>query len=77
MLSLLKPGMPALLVANKLDKVHRRGDLAPWLRDMQQRHEFAEFVPMSAKNAKDIERLFAHLREVPAASRPGGMPRTS
>ncbi|MEY4712154.1 MAG: putative GTP-binding protein [Pseudomonadota bacterium] len=57
-LSLLKPGIPALLVANKLDQVHRRGDLAPWLRDMQQRHAFAEFVPMSAKNAKDIERVF-------------------
>ncbi len=58
-LALLKPGIPALLVANKLDQVHRRADLAPWLRDMQQRHEFAEFVPMSAKNPKDIERLFA------------------
>jgi GTP-binding protein Era len=58
-LSLLKPGVPALLVANKLDQVHRRGDLAPWLRDMQQRHDFTEFVPMSAKNAKDVERLFA------------------
>ncbi|MEO5670790.1 MAG: GTPase Era [Ramlibacter sp.] len=58
-LSLLKPGVPALLVANKLDQVHRRADLAPWLRDMQQRHEFTEFVPMSAKNAKDVERLFA------------------
>jgi GTPase len=58
-LSLLKPGVPALLVANKLDQVHRRGDLAPWLRDMQQRHDFAEFVPMSAKNPKDVERLFA------------------
>lgn len=58
-LALLKPGVPALLVANKLDQVHRRGDLAPWLRDMQQRHEFTEFVPMSAKNAKDVERLFA------------------
>ena len=58
-LALLKPGVPALLVANKLDQVHRRGDLAPWLRDMQQRHDFTEFVPMSAKNAKDVERLFA------------------
>ena len=58
-LSLLKPGVPALLVANKLDQIHRRGDLAPWLRDMQQRHDFAEFVPMSAKNPKDVERLFA------------------
>ena len=58
-LSLLKPGVPALLVANKLDQIHRRGDLAPWLRDMQQRHDFNEFVPMSAKNPKDVERLFA------------------
>lgn len=56
-LSLLKPGVPALLVANKLDTVHRREEIAPWLRDMQQRHPFDEFVPMSAKNPKDIERL--------------------
>jgi len=56
-LALLKPGIPAILVANKLDAVHRRGELAPWLRDMQQRHDFAEFMPMSAKNPKDIERL--------------------
>ena len=58
-LELLKPGIPALLVANKLDEVHRRGDIAPWLQDMHKRHAFAEFVPMSAKNAKDVERLFA------------------
>ena len=58
-LSLLKPGVPALLLANKLDEVHRRGDLAPWLQEMQARHAFAEFVPMSAKNGKDVERLFA------------------
>jgi GTPase len=58
-LSLLKPGIPAILLANKLDEVHRRGDIAPWLQEMQKRHAFAEFVPMSAKNAKDVERLFA------------------
>ncbi|HEY0886291.1 MAG TPA: GTPase Era [Ramlibacter sp.] len=57
-MALLKPGVPALLVANKVDEVHRRGDLAPWLQQMQQRHAFAEFVPMSAKNPKDVERLF-------------------
>jgi GTP-binding protein Era len=56
-LALLKPGIPAILVANKLDEVHRRAELAPWLRDMQQRHAFAEFVPMSAKAPKDVERL--------------------
>ncbi len=57
-LSLFKPGIPTLLIANKLDVVHRRAELAPWLKGMQERHPFAEFVPMSAKNKGDIERLF-------------------
>jgi GTP-binding protein Era len=56
-LSLLKPGVPVLLIANKLDAIQRREDLAPCLRQMQERHPFTEFVPMSAKNAKDIQRL--------------------
>jgi GTP-binding protein Era len=57
-LALLGKNIPVLLVANKLDNVHRRADIAPWLAQMQKEHAFAEFVPMSAKNAKDIERLF-------------------
>jgi GTPase len=56
-LELLSKVVPTLLVANKLDQVTRRSDIAPWLQQMQQRHAFAEFVPMSAKNAKDVERL--------------------
>ena len=56
-LSLLRAGTPAILVANKLDTVHRRAEVAPWLRDMQERHPFAEFVPMSAKQPKDVRRL--------------------
>lgn len=56
-LALLDKSIPTLLIANKLDHVHRRGDIAPWLQTMQDQHAFAEFVPMSAKNAKDIGRL--------------------
>ena len=56
-LALLKEGTPVLLVANKLDTVHRRAEIAPWLRDMQQRFAFAEFMPMSAKQPKDVRRL--------------------
>ena len=56
-LALLGKGIPVLLVANKLDQVTQRADVAPWLQDMQQRHAFAEFVPMSAKNARDVARL--------------------
>ncbi|OUM03043.1 GTPase Era [Variovorax sp. JS1663] len=57
-LKLLGTGIPTVLIANKLDHVHRRSELAPWLQQMQGRHAFAEFVPMSAKNPKDTERLF-------------------
>ncbi len=58
-LSLLSKDVPAALIGNKFDLIHRRGDVAPWLQAMQERHAFAEFVPMSAKNSKDVERLYA------------------
>jgi GTP-binding protein Era len=56
-LALLPPGKPVLLVANKLDAVARRAELLPWLKDMQDRHAFVEFVPMSAQKPTDAERL--------------------
>jgi GTP-binding protein Era len=56
-LALLPPGKPVLLVANKLDLVHRRAELAPWLKSMQERHAFAEFVPLAATKRADVERL--------------------
>ena len=51
-------GKPVVLVANKLDALPRRQDVLPWLRTMQERHPFAEFVPLSARKAADVERLF-------------------
>jgi len=48
---------PVFLIANKLDAVHRRAELAPWLKGMQDRHAFAEFVPLSAKKSTDVQRL--------------------
>ena len=48
---------PVFLIANKLDEVHRRAELAPWLKGMQDRHAFAEFVPLSAKKDADVQRL--------------------
>ena len=48
---------PVFLIANKLDAVLRRADLAPWLKGMQERHAFAEFVPLSAKKDADVQRL--------------------
>jgi GTP-binding protein Era len=56
-LSLLPPDKPALLVANKLDTLTRRNDILPWLKTMQERHAFAEFVPMSATRQAEVDRL--------------------
>ncbi|MFN9451965.1 MAG: GTPase Era [Rubrivivax sp.] len=52
------PDKPVLLVANKLDALQRRQDVLPWLKGLQERHPFAEYVPMSARRADDVERLF-------------------
>ena len=56
-LALLPPDKPALLVANKLDTLARRQDVLPWLKTMQERHAFAEYVPMSATREADVGRL--------------------
>lgn len=68
-LALLPRDKPVLLVANKLDAIHRRADLLPWLKDMQERHPFTEFVPLSARKQADVERLFSiiapHLPQQP------------
>ena len=56
-LALMPPNKPVILIANKLDAVHRRADLVPWLKGMQDRHAFAEFVPLTAKKDADVQRL--------------------
>lgn len=61
-LALIPEGKPCVLIANKLDAVQRRADLLPWLKSMQERHAFAEFVPMSAQKQADVDRLFAILK---------------
>jgi GTP-binding protein Era len=75
-LALLGKNIPTLLIANKLDNIHRRGDIAPWLQTMQDKHTFAEFVPMSAKSARDVDRLLG-ICEKFLPVQPGGMPQTS
>jgi len=68
-LALLPSDRPVLLIANKLDAVRRRTDILPWLKSMQERHPFTEYVPMSAQSDADVRRLFAiierHLPEQP------------
>ena len=57
-LALVPPDKPVFLVANKLDVVTRRTDILPWLKGLQERHPFAQYVPMSATKPSDVERLF-------------------
>ena len=61
-LALLSEGKPVFLIANKLDAVHRRAELAPWLKGMQERHAFAEFVPLSARKDADVQRLLGIIK---------------
>ena len=56
-LELMSGSVPVILLANKFDLIKRRADLAPWLETMKTQHRFAEFVPMSATHAKDVQRL--------------------
>jgi GTPase len=56
------PGKPVFLIANKLDAVQRRAEIVPWLKGMQDRHAFAEYVPLSARKAADVERLLGIVR---------------
>lgn len=56
-LALMPADKPVMLIANKLDAVHRRADLVPWLKGMQDRHAFAEFVPLTARKDSDVQRL--------------------
>jgi GTP-binding protein Era len=57
-LALMPTDKPVFLVANKLDTITRRTDVMPWLKSMQERHPFAEYVPMSSTRPSDVERLF-------------------
>ena len=61
-LALVPEGKATLLVANKLDTVKRRADLAPWLQSMQAHHAFSEFVPLSAQRSGDADRLLEIVR---------------
>lgn len=61
-LSLLPKGKPVVLVANKVDLIKVKANLLPWLAEMGRRRDFAEIVPLTARNEKDAARLLAILK---------------
>jgi GTP-binding protein Era len=63
-------GAPALLALNKIDRVKRKDALLPVIGQFKARHEFAEYLPVSALTGEGIEELrseiVARLPEGPA-----------
>ncbi|CAN5261594.1 GTPase Era [soil metagenome] len=51
------PKMPVLLVLNKVDRVLDKQSLLPQLESWQQKFEFAEMIPLSAKSGFNVENL--------------------
>jgi GTPase len=65
----VESGHPVVAVVNKIDTVKQRERLLPYLAELGGRHSFAEVVPISAKDARDVQRLVQviarHLPESP------------
>lgn len=50
-------GRPAIAVINKVDRVHDKGRLLPFIAELAQRHEFREIVPLSAEKGDNAQLL--------------------
>ncbi len=60
-------GRPALAVINKVDKVHPRERLLPYLAQLATRHTFMALVPVSAQKNRNLDDLrVAILKFLPA-----------
>jgi len=63
-------GRPVIAVVNKIDALKLREKLLPFLAELSQRHDFAEIIPVSAREPRDMQRLveliIRHLPESPA-----------
>jgi GTP-binding protein Era len=68
-LELLPKDVPVVLLANKLDVFASRADapedrdqkLFTFMREMSEKFDFAEIIPMTAKSQDDVKRLFTFL----------------
>jgi GTP-binding protein Era len=61
-LDLIPASACVLLIANKIDRVHDKATLYPFMQQMQARHEFREIMPLCAKSPGDIEHLLQTLK---------------
>jgi GTP-binding protein Era len=54
---IVKSGRPSIAVVNKVDGVHPKQKLLPYIAEMSARHSFLEVVPVSALKSDNVEAL--------------------
>lgn len=60
----LPPGLPTVLVVNKIDRLRDKGRLLPFLQSMNARHPFAATVPISALAGDGVERVLSEVAQL-------------
>lgn len=60
---LQEAGIPAFLIINKLDLLQRRTDLLPVIENFSARGDFAEIIPISARQGKNLDRVLDTIRQ--------------
>ncbi|MHB1870461.1 MAG: GTPase Era [Steroidobacteraceae bacterium] len=65
-----RTGRPAVAVVNKVDRVHPRERLLPYLAELGERHPFRALVPVSALKSKGLEALLKVIAEALPLSAP-------
>ncbi len=58
---LKKANIPVILAINKVDKFKDKSQLLPFIEKLQQKHDFSEIIPISAKNKINLDSLESHL----------------
>jgi GTP-binding protein Era len=67
---LVRSGRPVLVAVNKVDKVHPRERLLPFLAELAHRHGFAEIVPISATKKVNLAPLLGAITRLLPVSPP-------
>ena len=52
-----RAGRPAIAIINKVDRVHDKPQLLPYMEALAKRAEFAALVPLSAEKRENLEQL--------------------
>ena len=65
-----RSGRPAVAVVNKVDRVHPRERLRPYLAELGERHPFRALVPVSALKSNGLEPLLKVIAEILPLSPP-------